>query len=118
MRVPEHPTQIRRMLQARRKRLAGDQPVLAATLAQVWRRCGRKTCACYHGGPLHSAWQLTYKEQGKTRTVYVPHDLLDEVAAWVSEHKRLKTLLSEIHLLSVALVKTHVRNKRLKSGRV
>jgi hypothetical protein len=116
MRIPEHPTEIRRMLDARRARVAPDRPVLAATLTQVRKRCGRPTCHCYHGEP-HLAWHLTYKEGGKTRTVYVPLDLLDEVRSWIGEHHRLKTLLAEIHQLSVALVKTHSKHQRRKAGR-
>jgi hypothetical protein len=116
MRIPEHPTEIRRMLDARRARLAPDQPVLAATLTQVRKRCGQPSCRCYHGEP-HLAWHLTYKVQGKTRTVYVPADLLDDVRSWIAEHKRLKTLLDEIHQLTVALIRTHSRHQRRKAGR-
>ena len=116
MRIPDHPTEIRRLLDARRKRLGPDKPVLAATLTQVHKRCGQPACRCYHGQP-HLAWHLTYKVKGKTRTVYVPHDLLDDVRSWIQEHKRLKALLDEIHQLSVALVKTHAKHHRRKAGR-
>jgi hypothetical protein len=116
MRIPEHPTQIRSMLDARRARLAADRPALAASLAQVKKRCGQPSCHCYHGEP-HLAWHLTYKVKGHTRTVYVPKDLLDEVRSWVAEHKRIKALQDEIHQLSVALIRTHVRTKRRKAGR-
>ncbi len=116
MRIPEHPTEIRRMLDARRARLAAERPVLAATLTQVRKRCGQPSCHCYRGEP-HLAWHLTYKDKGKTRTVYVPLDLLDEVRSWVAEHKRIKALHEEIHQLTVALVKTHARHQRRKAGR-
>lgn len=116
MRIPDHPTAIRRLLDARRARLAPDRPVLAATLTQVRKRCGQPTCRCAHGQP-HQAWHLTYKVQGKTHTVYVPHDLLDEVRSWIHEHQRLKTLLHEIHLLTVALIRGHSRHRRRKGGR-
>jgi len=116
MRIPEHPTQIRRMLEARQARLAPGQPVLAATLTQVRKRCGQPACRCYHGQP-HTAWHLTYKDRGKTRTVYVPLDLLDEVRSWIAEHKRIKATLHEIHQLSVALVRTHARHHKRQAGR-
>ena len=116
MRIPDHPTQIRRLLDARRSRLAPGLPVLAATLTPVRKRCGRPACHCYRGEP-HLAWHLTYKVKGKTRTVYVPLDLLDEVRAWIAEHKRLKALLDEIHQLTVALVRTHARHQRRQAGR-
>jgi hypothetical protein len=117
MRIPEHPTQIRRLLDSRLARLATATPILAATLNQVSKRCGRKTCACHHGGPLHTAWHLTYKVEGKTRTVYVPQDLLDEVRSWIAEHQRLKALLQEATQLTLALIKTHARHRRRKGDR-
>ena len=116
MRIPDHPTEIRRMLQARRARLAPGLPVLAATLTQVRKHCGQPACRCYHGQP-HLAWHLTYKEGGKTRTVYVPLDLLDDVRSWVAEHKRLKALLDEIHQLTVALIRSHAQHQKHKAGR-
>jgi hypothetical protein len=116
MRIPEHPTDIQRMLDARRKQLSLDKPVLAATLTQVRKRCGSPTCRCHHGEP-HLAWHLTYKVKGKTRTVYVPLDLLDSVRSWVAEHKRLKILLDEIHQLTVALIRTHAQHQKRKAGR-
>jgi hypothetical protein len=117
MRVPDHPTLIRRSLQARLKKLATTSPVLAASLASYSHRCGRPECRCHHGGPLHPGQHLTFKERGKTRSVYVPKELLPQVRSWLAEHKRLKQLLHEIHLLSVALVRTHSRQRRRQAGR-
>jgi hypothetical protein len=104
------------MLEARRARLAPGQPVLAATLTPVRKRCGRPTCHCYHGQP-HHAWPLTCKAQGRTRTLSVPHDLLDDVRAGIAEHQRLKTLLDEIHPLTAALLRSHRRHRRRQAGR-
>lgn len=117
MRVPEHPTQIRASLKARLARLSGDQPMLAASLAQINKRCGRKTCRCHSHGELHTGWHLTYKVQGKSKTVYVPFDLLDDVRSWIDNHKRHKALLAEIHTLSLALVRTHSQTQKRKAGR-
>jgi hypothetical protein len=116
MRIPEHPTQIRAMLDARRARLVPQTPVLAATLSPVKKRCGQPSCRCRAGEP-HLAWHLSYKVKSKSRTVYVPLDLLDDVRTWIAEHKRIKTLQAEIHQLTVALIRTHTTHKRQKAGR-
>jgi hypothetical protein len=118
MRVPDHPTLIRRMLDCRLKKLATASPILAATLGSYTHRCGRPQCRCRQGGPLHQGQHVTFKDRGKTRTVYVPKDLLPEVRSWIAEHQRLKRLLKEIHLLSVALVRTHSRHQKRKAGRL
>jgi hypothetical protein len=117
MRVPDHPTLIRSQLQARLARLGSDQPLLAATLTEVHKRCGRASCRCVTQGEPHHAWHLTYKAEGKTRTVYVPHDLLDEVRSWIDNHHRHKELLAQIHQLTVALVKSHTTHKRRLADR-
>jgi hypothetical protein len=117
MRVSQHPTLIRRQLEARLKKLTATTPVLAASLCSYRHRCGRATCRYHHGGPLHTGQHLIFKERGKTRSVYVPKDLLPEVRTWIAQHRRLKGLLKEIHALSVALVQTHTRHRRRQAGR-
>jgi hypothetical protein len=105
------------MLEGRLKQLASAKPVLAASLSLVNKRCGQPSCRCHHGGPLHQAHHLSFKEQGKTRTVYVPKDLLAEVQSWVAEHQRLKQLLGEISQLTLALVRGHTLHQKRKRGR-
>ena len=117
MRVPDHPTLIRRLLQARLKRLAGTSPLLAGSLGLVTRPCGTPSCRCHHGGPKHAASQLTFKDQGRSRSVYVPKDLLPEVRQWLAARRQLDQLLQEIHQLSTALIRTHVRHRRRQKGR-
>ncbi len=117
MRIPSHPTVIVRMLQARFKKLATATPVLAASFGSYTHRCGRPSCRCHHGGPLHTGQHVTFKEHGKTRSVYVPKDLLPEVRSWLAEHQRLMDLLHEIHLLTVALLRARARFRKLKKGR-
>lgn len=117
MRVPDHPTQVRRMLNSRLKQLVPAGPLLAASLAQVQKRCGQPSCRCHQNGPLHTAHHLTLKVAGKTRTVYVPQDLLPEVQSWVAEYQRLKNLTAEISQLTLALVQGHVQERQRKKGR-
>ncbi len=117
MRIPDHPAFILRMLQHRLKKLAPTSPVLAASYGTYLHCCSKPSCRCHHGGPLHQGQHLTFKENGKTRSVYVPKELLPEVRTWLAEHRRLKILLKEIHQLTVALLRTRARLLKLKAGR-
>jgi hypothetical protein len=117
MNLPDHPSYLLRMLQGRLKRLATKSPVLAASFGSYTHRCGRPSCRCHHGGPLHTGQHLTFKEQGKTRSVYVPKELLPEVRTWLAEHKRLKKLLREIHQLTVVLLRARAKQLKLRAGR-
>jgi integrase len=87
--------------------------VLSASLVQISRRCGREGCHC-STGEKHVGHYLTRRVGGKTRTVYVPEELVEEVRKWVGEHKRLKQLVQEITELSIARVRGHVRDKKRK----
>lgn len=116
VKIPKHPTLIRRQLLARLKELHPQSPVLAASLVLVHRRCGRPGCHCQKG-PGHPTHYLTCKQLGKTRTVYVPQDLLQEVQSWIHEHQRLKQLTQHISQLALAQVQTHVTDQRRKAGR-
>lgn len=89
-------------------------PFIAASLVCVPHRCGNPRCRCA-SGIGHPSWRLTYKAKGqKTKTVYVPVDLVEEVRQWTQEHRRLKKLVAEISASQIALVKLHVSEKRRK----
>jgi hypothetical protein len=118
MRIPQHPTLIRRMLDSRLKKLAPGRPVLAASLVAIAKHCGRPSCHCQRGGPKHVGNYLTCKVDGKTRSVYVPLDLLPEVRLWIEEHRRLKQLLQEINQLTLALVRSHAQHRQRRQGRL
>jgi len=102
MKLPKHPTLLRRMRDARCKQLVPRCPPLAASL-------GRQA-----GG----GWHLTLKQRGKTRTVYVPKDLKEEAETCVQEHRRLKRLLREITTLQLALIRQHRTEQARRGGRV
>ncbi len=116
VKIPKHPTLIRRHLLARLKELHPRSPVLSASLVLVHRRCGRPGCHCQKGQG-HPTHYLTCKQAGKTRTVYVPQDLIKEVQSWIREHQRLKALTQHISQLALAQVQTHVTERRRKAGR-
>jgi hypothetical protein len=117
MRVPRHPTNIRRMLESRVKQMAARKPPLAASLVAFERRCGTPGCHCA-SGEKHHGHQLTYKVRGKTHTVYVPVDFTEEVRSWIDEHRRLKGLLQEISQLALALVRSHTQERKRRRGRL
>lgn len=68
-------------------------------------------------GCAQPGWHLTFKQQGKTRTVYVPMDLADEVKTWTRNFQRLKQVIREVTRHSLALIRSHVASRRA-AGRV
>ena len=93
------------------RQLQGVGPVVGASLCRRMTRCGNPNCKCAQG-EKHESWCLSYKEEGRTRTVHVPRDMLEEVREWVEEHKRAKQLLKDISYQSIQLIKEHVPHTR------
>jgi hypothetical protein len=63
-------------------------------------------------GCAQPGWHLTFKQKGRTRTVYVPMSLVGEVKTWTRNYKRLKQLVRQVTRHSLALVRGHVANQR------
>jgi hypothetical protein len=63
-------------------------------------------------GCAQPGWHLTFKQNGKTRTVYVPMDLVAEVKLWTRNYQQLKKLIREVTRHSLALIRSHVAGRR------
>ena len=98
---------------AKLRRLAELGPMVAASLCRRMVTCGNPRCRCAKGDK-HESWCLTYKKNGRTRTVHVPMAMLEDVRRWVTEHKRAKMLVAQISDLSMTIIKRHVRVKRAR----
>ena len=60
----------------------------------------------------HTAHQLTVSVHGKTHTVYVPKDMVQEVREWTRNHCRLQRILKEVSKLNMAMIHRHVPEGR------
>ena len=72
-------------------------------------------CKAIRPGRKSPSWRLTYKVDAKTRTVYVPVDMVREVKAWTKEYRRLKQLIRKETKQSLALIHGHVANRQAAS---
>lgn len=72
------------------------KPFVQASLSVTKKRCGNPRCRCAQEGPIHEVSLLTWKEENRTRTLYVPIELRQEVDRWVQEGKLLKRLVAEV----------------------
>jgi hypothetical protein len=77
-------------------RIRRIKPFVQASLSITKKRCGNPRCRCVQKGPIHEAALLTWKEENRTRTLYVPIELRQEVERWVQEGKLLKRLVAEV----------------------
>lgn len=63
-------------------------------------------------GCADPGWHLTFKKKGRTRTVYVPMELVAEVKVWTKNYQRLKKLIRKVTRHSMGLIRSHVANRR------
>lgn len=82
-------------------RLAQTEPFLEGSLCPV------KRPGCAQPG-----WHLTFKQRGKTRTVYVPMELVPEAKQWTRNYRNLKKLIRDVTRHSLALIRSHVAARR------
>lgn len=104
------------MIHSRVRQLQARSPLVVASLVEISKHCGREGCHC-QAGDKHVGHYLTFKVAGKTKTIYVPQDLVEEVGRWVKEHKRLRKLVQEISRLAVERIQGHVQDKKRRRGR-
>ena len=83
------------------KRLAQVGPFVTGTLVRI----KHPTCK-------HVAHRLTFKVRGKTKAVYVPVDIIKEIAQWTSNYRKLKQLIRVVNRRSLAIIHHYVPLKR------
>lgn len=69
-------------------------------------------CAFKRPGCAQPGWHLTFKASGRTRTLYVPMELVAEVRQWTLNYRHLKRLIRQVTNRSRALIRGHLANRR------
>lgn len=96
-----------------RAELASLGPCLAGSVVVRTGRCGKAACSCHADPPrLHGPFRSwTRKIAGKTVTRLLSEDQLEEYQAYFDGHKRLKELVHQLEVLSLAIVDADPRWK-------
>ena len=66
-------------------------------------------------GCSQPGWHLTFKQPGRTRTLYVPRELVAEVKQWTLNYRQLKRLIRQFARHSRTLIHGHLANQRAAS---
>jgi len=93
------------------------QPFIIGSLVKIQRQCGNPNCRCAREGPKHLAHLLTTKVNGKTRALYVPVDMVEEVRQWCRQYRDLKADIKEVSECCEHLIRLHAKEKRTRSGK-
>jgi hypothetical protein len=98
------------------ERLQKIKPFVQASFSLTKKRCGNPRCRCAQGGPLHEVALLTWKEEKRTHTLYVPIELRQEVERWVQEGKLLKRLVAEVSQAQREFLTSKKKSRKSKKG--
>jgi hypothetical protein len=97
-----------RVLLNRRRRLAagiGDvEQILAGSLIEHMRRCGKSGCRCAQGIPHGPYTYVSPRPPSSRRLVYVPAALTDVAARYLRRHAELDGALGEISAINAELL--------------
>ena len=97
-----------RALRARRRRLAtrleGVEAVLAGSLVEQTRRCGKPGCHCAEGEPHGPYAYFVPRTAGRGRSRYVPSNLVTVVRAGLARGAQIEAVLAEISAINAELL--------------
>lgn len=98
-----------RQLRARRRRLARSlpdvEPLIAGSVVDQGRRCGKEGCRCATG-ELHGPYTYVVlpRAGGRTRSVYVPAATAEAVRHGAGVSSRVRDALEEISVINIELL--------------
>ncbi len=98
---------------AKLKGLTNVGPLLQGSLGRIGVTCGNPNCRCTQGEKRVSHI-LTKKVSGKTKSVYVPVEMVEEAQTWINEQRRVKKLMKEISDLNEQILRVYVKSKRAR----
>ncbi len=96
-------------LRDRRRALAASLPdvegLIAGSVVEQGRRCGKEGCRCATG-ELHGPYTYVVLPRmgGRTRTVYVPAGAADAVRRGAATSARVRSALQEISAVNIELL--------------
>lgn len=98
-----------RQLRDRRRRVARQIPdleaVIAGSLQNQRRRCGKEGCRCARG-ELHGPYlYLSLRVGRRTQMLYVPAELADQVRQAVTANTEVSAALTEISAINLELLR-------------
>jgi len=98
----------RRQLLARRRTLAGRigdvEQVLAGSLVEQARRCGKAGCRCADGEPHGPYAYFAQRARGRGRLRYVPAGLVETVRGHLRRGEQVDAVLAEISAINAELL--------------
>ena len=77
--------------------------ILQGSVTERWKQCGKPGCRCQHDpdsrhGPYY---QLSWKDQGKTRSIHLNPEQVQLCRQWIENHRELNRILAQMREISL-----------------
>lgn len=108
MRMPKSINTVKRQIAAKIRTLGEAGTFMPGSFVEKRWRCAKPECICNRTGRKHTAFAVTGKVKGRTKSVYVPVGMADEVKGWVKEYRRVQKTIKEIGALAEQLIRLQV----------
>ena len=108
MRMPKSINTVKRQIAAKIRSLGEAGTFMPGSFVEKRWRCAKPECICNRTGRKHTAYAVTSKVRGRTKSVYVPVGMADEVKGWVKEYRRVQKTIKEIGALAEQLIRLEV----------
>ena len=73
-------------------------PMVSGSLVKQYVTCGKSGCRCARGQKHGPLYYLYWKEQGRSRSLYVPREKVDELRRQVQNYRQFQEKLTELLL--------------------
>lgn len=79
------------------KKIASYSEIIQGSITKRMHTCGKPQCRCHTAKELrHCSYQLSFALQGKTKTITIPKDKLDEVKKGIQQYKNFRRCIIEL----------------------
>ena len=106
--MPKSINTVKRQIAAKIRTLGEAGTFMPGSFVEKRWRCAKPECICNRTGKKHTAFAVTGKVKGRTKSVYVPVGMADEVKGWVKEYRRVQKTIKEIGALAEQLIRLQV----------
>jgi len=96
-----------------RKILGRNRPLVAGSLVETERLCGKPGCKCTRGAK-HKALYLGTRVGRGRKMIYIPKEMHNEVRQWVQDTQDLQRLIDRISQISLAHLDERKKGRKRK----
>lgn len=76
---------------------------IRGSLVIMKRTCGKPNCRCQRGFK-HKAVYLSQRYKGRTRMIYIPHDIEEKIVEYIKTYQEIKIILDKISDINIRLL--------------